>query len=110
MLISDANASFIDDEDHSLGDPDHNLQMHKMSKEAKVASRTYDDELELDYVVDALDNVKIGMMGPKTRCGDEADDDIDLPLLAADGSYELVNVEEYVFTTYPPTGFYDCMS
>ena len=61
--------------------------MHKPSKVAGVASCTYDDGLELGGVVDALNSMEIGMMGPKTEYGDDADDDIDLPLLAADGSY-----------------------
>lgn len=68
-------------------DYDHNLQTPKLSKEAKIASCTYDDELELDGIVDTLDSMEIGMMGPKIDCGDDSDDDIDLPLLAADGPY-----------------------
>jgi hypothetical protein len=109
MLISDANTSFVDDEDHSLSDPDHNLQMHKLNKEA---SCTYDDELELDDVVDAFDNMKIGMMRPKTECGDEADDDIDLPLLAADGSYcsSSMSKSTYSLPIYLPDSRNDCMS
>jgi hypothetical protein len=39
--------------------------MHKLSKEANVASCTYDDELKLDGVVDALDSMEVEMMGPR---------------------------------------------